>query len=349
MMAIIRLYQDSYGNNMGARTFCQLQKYFGGILVTNNKKIKALDEFTTITYPDAAKNADKFNKIMVYNTKPNMFGGVPADHMNDAIKLIMKAKELYYYNCDPILDLPKGVAESHEEACPGLTECIRKLNMEATMLSRKNTDFTKFMAANIPRPFIDLPGPEKEFDACYFGNSRQGEREKQVLALLSPLKSLIIGHEHEKFAWFEYTPDFYNLLSLAWTTPVIGDQKLHYETGIPSLRLYEAWHTTTITLIDSRFTEPLLDSRFFFKDYEEFHNKTKQIASDKELYKEMLSVQRLALKKLKKKYSGIGFDWEILKKEKANVIEGRTKEIKERKKAIVEAAKKRLKKKKNEE
>ena len=347
MMAIIRLYQDSYGNNMGARTFCQLQKYFGGILVTNNKKIKALEEFTSITYADAAKNADKLNVVMVYNTKPNMFGGVPADHMNDAIKLIMKAKELYYYNCDPILDLPKGVAESHEEACPGLTECIRKLNMEATMLSRKNTEFTKFMAANIKRPFIDSPGPEKEFETCYFGNSRQGEREKQVLALLSPLKSLVIGHEHEKFAWFEYTPDFYQLLSMAWTTPIIGDQKLHYETGIPSLRLYEAWHTTAITLVDRRFNEPLLDDRFFFTDYEDFHNKTKMISTNQELYNSMLGAQRLALKKLKKKYTGIGFDWDQLRLQKSKVIQARTQEIKERKKEQVEAAKKRLNKKKD--
>jgi hypothetical protein len=346
MMAIIRLYQDSYGNNMGARTFCQLQKYFGGVLITDNKKIKSLEGFQTLSYGEAAKNADKFNKVMVYNTKPNMFGGVPADHMNDAIKLIMKAKELYYYNCDPILHLPKGVAESHEIACPGLSECVRKLNMEATILSRKNTDFTKYMAANIQRPIIE--GVEKEFTTCYFGNSRQGEREKQVLQLLSPLKSLIIGHEHEKFAWFSYTPDFYSLLSMAWTTPIIGDKELHYETGIPSLRLYEAWHSTAITLVDSRFNEPLLDSRFFFKDAEEFHNKSNQLATDKELYNGMLKVQRLALKKMKKKFDGIQFNWGTLKKSKEKVLDARRLEIKERKQEIITAAKKRLNKRKNE-
>src|SRR5690349_5470566 len=105
MIAIVRLYQDSYGENMGSRTFCQLSKYFNGILVTNNKKIQELTEFKQITHEEAITNIKKFTKLIVYNTKPNMFGGVAPKHAAEVVRLIQIVPEIYFYNCDPILDL----------------------------------------------------------------------------------------------------------------------------------------------------------------------------------------------------------------------------------------------------
>ena len=61
----------------------------------------------------------------------------------------------------------------------------------------------------------------------------------------------------------------------------------------------------------------------------------------------MLKVQRQALKKMKKKFDGVKFDWKKLSEKKEKVLEGRRVEIKERKQEIVNAAKKRLNKKKD--
>src|SRR5215216_4345553 len=253
MLGIVRIYQDAYGDNMGARTFCHLQHYFGGVLITNNKKIHALEEYRSITFEDAIENRKKFTKLMVYNSKPNMFGGVAPKHMPHVIRLILSVKDLYFYNCDPMLDLQISVPDSHERVAPGLSRAIERLNFAGVKLNRTNTDLTFFLAAQIKREPIKHNEVVKDFTGVYFGNYRNDRRAEQVKSLLEPLKSqLIIGHEHPDFPWFYYTPDFYKTMSRAYVTPIIGDSKLHYETGIPSLRLYETWHTTTIGLIDSR-------------------------------------------------------------------------------------------------
>lgn len=342
MVGILRLYQDSYGANMGARTFCLLSEYFGGVIITDNKKIRGLP-FNQITYAEALANKAKFTKLIVYNTKPNMFGGVAAKHTASAVRLILSIKDVYYFNCDPILDLPKGVADSHEKQCPGLREAIFKLN-QGTHLSRKNTDLTKFLAAQIARKPHKLDKVvRKDFVGCYFGDPRGNERQKQVKALLKPLKSaLIIGHEHEDFAWFYYTPDFYDLIDMAYVTPIIGDQKLHYETGIPSIRLYEVWHTSTVALVDRRFNVDGLDDSFYFSTPEEFHAKAKLISENPELWEKMISTQLRLLRNIKHTYAIKTFDWASLKRKRLKEEKQRHKLVKEIKQKPVEAAKQRL-------
>jgi len=318
MLGIVRLYHDSYGNNMGSRTFCQLSKYFGGVLITDNKKIKQLKEFPQITHSDAIKNIKKFTRIMVYNSKPNMFGGVAPKHTAEVVRLILAAPEVYFYNCDPILDLQQSVPSSHEKAVPGLTRAINRMLYNSIKLDRTNTDLTLFLAAQIDKSIIDWKnGPEKKWTACYFGNARQKYRQDQIFELLNPLPSrLIIGHEHEHFAWFDYTPNFYETLSTAWVTPIIGDKKMHYETGIPSVRPYETWHTTTVGLLDHRFKVEGLDDRFYFKTPEEFHLKAMHISKNPALYQQMIGIQQLLLKKLKKKYKDARYDWKAIRIEK---------------------------------
>lgn len=318
MLGIVRLYHDSYGNNMGSKTFCQLSKYFGGVLITDNKKIKQLKEFPQISHQDAIKNIKKFTRLMVYNSKPNMFGGVAPKHTAEVVRLILAAPEVYFYNCDPILDLQQSVPTSHEKEVPGLTRAINRMLYQSIRLDRTNTDLTLFLAAQIDKPIISIKdGPKKYWSACYFGNSRQKYRQDQVFELLNPLPTrLIIGHEHEHFAWFDYTPNFYETLSTAWVTPIIGDKKMHYETGIPSVRLYETWHTTTVGLLDSRFKVDGLDSRFYFDNPQDFQNKCLFIKNNPALYQQMIGIQQGLLKKLKKKYKNAKYDWKAIRKEK---------------------------------
>lgn len=330
MVGIVRIYQDSYGNNMGARTFCQLSRYFGGVLITDNKKIKELP-FKQITHDEAILNIKKFTKIIVYNTKPNMFGGEAPKYAEKVVRLINAVQDVFYYNCDPILDLPKSVPASHEKNVPGLTRAIAKLNNFGTILSRKNCDLTKFLTAQIEQPIIKLKeGPKKQWSACYFGDSRGEERQKQVKELLMPFKNrLIIGHEHEIFPWFDYTKDFYKFLSTAWTSPVIGDKKLHYETGIPSIRLYEIWHTTTVALIDSRFQVEGLSEAFFFSSPAEYAKRTREIMKSKKLYEAMITQQQQLLKKIKKKFKNAKFNWKEVAKNKSAKMKERQQMIKE--------------------
>lgn len=342
MIGIIRIYQDAYGNNMGARTFCHLSKYFGGVLITDNKKIHALKEYRSITYEEALANRSKFTKLLVYNTKPNMFGGVAAKHTPSAVRLIEAVPDVFYVNCDPILHLPKDVADSHERQVPGLRKAIYKLNNHGTILDRTNTDLTLFLAANTGRPI--LKRTVKKYDSCYFGDPRGPERQKQVQELLSTVRHpLIIGHEHAKFPWFYYTPDFYDRLNEAWTSPVIGDSKLHYETGIPSLRLYEIWHTSCISLIDRRFTKVEgLDESFFFSNADEFMQKTKIISETPECYEKMLNKQKLLLKKLKRKYEDAIFDWSQVRRKVRQARRERKQLVVDIKQAKVDRAVKRL-------
>lgn len=342
MIAIVRLYQDSYGENMGSRTFCLLSKYFGGVLVTDNKKIKALTEFKQLTHAEAISNIKKFTKVIVYNTKPNMFGGVAPKHAAEVVRLIRAIPEVYFYNCDPILDLQNSVPSSHEAAVPGLTAAINKITNFGVKLSRVNTDLTLFLAAQLGDRIKNYDS-KKEFIGCYFGNLRQPYRQEQVKELLAPLKSqLIIGHEHEDFPWFNYTANFYEFLSMAYVTPIIGDKKLHYETGIPSLRLYEACCSTAIVLIDSRFSSPLFDDRFFFKDVQEFVEKANKISTDKSLYDSMLKHQREVVKKIIRKFKNKKFNWGKVLSQKNKVLKLRTKEAALNKKNIIDAAKQRL-------
>lgn len=340
MIAIARLYQDSYGANMGARTFCQLSKYFGGVLITDNKKIQALD-YPQITHAEAISNIKKFTKLIIYNTKPNMFGGIAPKHTHEVVRLIMAINDVYFYNCDPILDLQLSVPNSHEIAVPGLTNAISKMIHRSTRLDRRNTDLTKHLASLLEiYPYTE----EKKYMTCYFGNARQPYRQQQVKSLLGPFgnNALIIGHEHEDFTWYQYTPDFYKYLSQAWTTPIIGDKKLHYETGIPSLRLYEACCSTAIALLDSRYKEPALDERFYFTTHLEFVKMTNQISKDKKLYESMLQVQRKFVKKVIRKYKGKTFDWKVIKKQKDKIIDERSKTLKAEKDNEILQAKKRL-------
>lgn len=330
MVGILRIYQDSYGNNMGARTFCLLSHYFGGVLITNNKKIHALEDFKSIRFDEALNNKDKFTKIIVYNTKPNMFGGEAPEHIHAAIRLILHVKDVYYMNCDPILECPKSVPSSHELNAPGLTRAIAKINNHGTILSRKNCDLTKFLAARIEQPIIKLKdGPEKKWTACYFGDARKEERQRQVKELLCQFTNkCIIGHEHPDFAWYNYTPDFYTLLSTAWTTPIIGDKKMHYETGIPSIRLYEVWHTTTVGLIDERFRVEGLSKAFFFKDAFDYRKKVKMILDDPKLYEAMINEQQRHLRKLKKQWRNKKFSWKVIRQNKSKVMEERKELVK---------------------
>lgn len=342
MIAIVRLYQDSYGENMGSRTFCQLSKFFNGILVTDNKKIQQLKEFKQITHAEAISNIKKFTKLIVYNTKPNMFGGVAPKHCAEVVRLILGINEIYFYNCDPILDLQNSVPSSHEKAVPGLTSAINKIIQRGVKLSRVNTHLTKFLASQLSEHIV-TEKIEKEFTACYFGNARQPYRQEQVKELLSGLKSLIIGHEHEDFAWFNYTANFYNLLSMAWVTPIIGDKKLHYETGIPSLRLYEACCSTSIVLIDRRFTEDLgLPDDFYFADAVEFQKKSIQISTDLHKYEWMLQTQRKLLKKIIRQFKNKRFNWKTIAVKKKKENKQRIKHVKTLKKNEINLAKQRL-------
>src|SRR5687767_7071509 len=113
MIGIVRIYHDSYGANMGSRTFCQLSEYFGGVLITDNKKINALEKYKTLSHSEALLNIKKFTKLIVYNSKPNMFGGQAPKFAADVVRLILAVPNLYFYNCDPILDLQLGVPSSH--------------------------------------------------------------------------------------------------------------------------------------------------------------------------------------------------------------------------------------------
>lgn len=344
MLGIVRLYNDSYGKNMGSRTFCQLSKYFGGVLITDNKKIRELTEFRSITHREALDNVKKFTKLLVYNTKPNMFGGIAPKNTPAVVRLIKAVPDVYFYNCDPILDLQLSVPSSHEKAVPGLTSAINKMIHFSKRLDRTNTDLTKFLAGKLKDKIVPLPGPKKQWIGCYFGNARQPERQKQVFQLLNPLKSrLIIGHEHEHFAWFDYTPDFYNTLSTAWVTPIIGDKKLHYETGIPSLRLYEACCSTAVVLIDGRFKrEEGLDERFYFDTPEEFHKKAKMISENRDLYFEMVGKQQRFVISIIKQYGNKVFSWKKVKKAKEQKEKEVKKERRMKKDLQVAKAKKRL-------
>jgi hypothetical protein len=341
MVGIVRIYQDSYGNNMGARTFCQLSKYFGGVLITDNKKIQELD-FKQITHEEALLNKAKFTKIIVYNTKPNMFGGVASRHTAYVVSLILSVKDVYYYNCDPILSCPTDVADSHEKQVPGLRQAIFKLN-KGTTLDRRNTDLTKFLAAQIQHPIMKVGSVEKQWISVYFGNPRGHERQKQVNELFRNFNTaLIIGYEHATHAWFNYTPDFYETLSSAWTTPIIGDKKMHYETGIPSIRLYEAWHTTTVALVDRRFTVPGLDDSFYFSTPQEFKDKTHLINTYPKVYKRMIEIQQKLLKKIKKQFKNKTYDWSIIRKLKAVALKERKQHTKQLKDTKINGAKQRL-------
>lgn len=341
MIGIIRIYQDAYGPNMGARTFCQLSQYFGGVLITDNKKIHALEEFKSIRYDEAVANKAKFTKLIVYNTKPNMFGGVPAKHTAMAVQLILTVQDVYYYNCDPILHLPSDVADSHEAQVPGLRKAIYKLNQHGTILDRTNTDLTKFLAARIR--LKPLPVVEKKYSACYFGDARGTERQKQVKALFRNWTScLIIGHEHPDYPWHYYTPDFYHTLNQALVSPVIGDQRLHYETGIPSIRLYEIWHTSAIGLVDRRFNVEGLTDSFYFKDTDEFREKCRIIYSNPEVYEKMLGIQRKLLRKIKKKYANATYDWRTVLKKKAAAVKERHEHVRKLKDDKISNALKRL-------
>lgn len=318
MIGIVRIYQDAYGDNMGARTFCHLSKYFGGVLITNNKKIHALTEYKSITHEDAIANRKKFTKLIVYNSKPNMFGGVAPKHIGHVIRLILSVDQLYFYNCDPMLDLQISVPDSHERAAPGLSRAIERLNYAGKKLDRTNTDLTLYLAAQIQHAIVKHLEVNKDFVGVYFGNFRNEKRAEQVNRLLTPLKSqLVIGHEHPDFPWFYYTPDFYKTMSRAYVTPIIGDAKLHYETGIPSLRLYETWHSTTIGLIDARLGFDVgLDKRFYFSTWDDFHKKAKMISENPEVYFSMLNKQYKLLKDLKKKYHKAKYNWKRVLKEK---------------------------------
>ena len=106
--------------------------------------------------------------------------------------------------------------------------------------------------------------------------------------------------------------------------------------------MYEIWHTTTIGLLDSRFNEPLLDDRFYFTSPEDYQKKTIEIANNPELYNSMLKVQRIALRKLKKRYAGIRFDWKAIRKAKEKKEKFEKKQVKLEKEKTREKAKAKL-------
>lgn len=321
MVGIIRLYNDSYGNE-DSRIYCQLSKYFDGILITDNKAIHKLEKYDCITFNDAINNIAKFNKLIVYNSRPTEYGGSFAYL---ATRLILEIEQLYLFSSDN-----SNLHKYPTQSVINIEKAVNRLNSYAIRLNY--TDFIHYYGAS--HTVLKRLPEKKEWYTCYFGDLERPENLERLNNHFKTLtKKFVIGYEHEEYPWFDFRKDYLEKVCLAYTIPIFSNSR-----DI----LYQIWHTNTVALVNSEFKVEGLDESFYFSNPEEFHAKALIISTQEIAYARMLKIQRNLLTKLKQKYGKTTFKWSsILKQKKAEELE-RRKLIDGMKQKQVESAKKRL-------
>jgi hypothetical protein len=280
MVGIIRLYNDSYGSEE-SKIFCELQRYFKGVLITNNKRILDLKQFKSISYTDALNNIDKFNKLIVVDCWEE---GSNTRSVPQAIRLILEIEQLYFFSSGS-----STLQKLFLEHKPSIDKAVHRLNNFSIKLN--NTDFVKYYGSLERKIHKDFQ--VKKFDTCYCGPFTNG-RLPSIKDYFQDIKSkVIIGYEHPKFPWFDKDNHYLNYIALCRTI-VITHNDIE--------EVYKAWHANTITLLDSNVTVKGLDESFYFKTKEELRAKIILINKEPLAYKRMLSVQRKLLSQLKRQH-----------------------------------------------
>lgn len=320
MVGIIRLYNDSYGSEE-SKIYCELQKYFKGILITNNRKILESKHYKSISYSDALNNIEKFNKLIVVDSydETNNTKSVP-----QAIRLILEVEQLYFFSSGE-----STLQKLFLEHKPNIDKAVYRLNNFSIRLN--NTDFIKYYGA-VER---QIKKQEKKFDVCYCGPWTNG-RLPFIKEMFKDIKSkVMIGFEHPQFPWFYKTNNYLNYVTLCKTIAILYND---------IEEVYKAWHADTITLLDGNvFKMNGLDDSFYFKTADELHAKVLIIANQEPAYKRMLSVQRRQLTKLKRQYGKSTFNWNIVLKQKKEAEQQKQAQLDAIKRKRLESAKKRLK------
>lgn len=293
-VGVARLCQDSLGNNIGGFLFEAMGRFMRAPIITNNAKFKELsDNVVTI---DEVTHVET---LIMVNPYINFFGGKVPKTMDKIVKLILTADRVVVYITDPKL-MPKPWSRGNVK---GLDKAMDRL-INAEYLFNYQTDFLKFYYATKKIPLLDAT--HKAYDVVYFGNRRSNKRQEQLNQYLNQVdedKVLIVGWEHEKYDNYPYSKDFFKYINLAWVTPIIGDEKIHYSKHTKTTRLYEPWFTTTIGLVDSRFgfeypKDLITSPQTFDEDFQ-------RIKRNHSLY---VSKQRKMLAEMQSQYKNIWFD-----------------------------------------